>query len=98
VKESKANQYYKKYGWLIGIAGIVYGLFFSAGITPFLIGVTQTLKQNGNDVALKSFLVVPFVIGVFALALITGSIIFLVRYLKKYPRHREQDAQDNLSG
>jgi hypothetical protein len=36
VKESKANQYYKKYGWLIGIVGIVYGLLFSAGIIPLL--------------------------------------------------------------
>lgn len=89
VKESKVGQFYKKYGWLIGVAGIVYGLLFGAGITPFLIGVTQALKQNGDDAVLRSFLVVPIVIGIVALALVTGSIIFLVRYLKKYPRRRK---------
>lgn len=98
VKESKANQYYKKYGWLIGIAGIVYGLLFSAGIIPFLTGVTQGLKQNGDSAVLKAFLAFPIVVGIVALALITGGVIFLVRYLKKYPRRGNQDEQNSSSG
>ena len=96
-KRNNVGHYYNKYGWLIGVAGIVYGLLFSAGIIPFLTGVTQGLKQNGNNAVLKSFLIVPIAVGIVALALITGGIIFLVRYLKKHPRHRKQDTQDGSS-
>jgi hypothetical protein len=59
--------------------------------------VTQGLKQNGDSAVLKAFLAVPIVVGIVALALITGGIIFLVRYLKKYPRRGKQDEQNSSS-
>ena len=91
---NKAGYYYRKYGWLIGAAGIVYGLLFSAGVTPVFVAITQVIKQDGGDAVSRAFLIVPMVFAVVALALITGGTIFLVRFLKKYPRRRKQDVQD----
>ena len=94
----KTGGLYRKFGWLIGAVGLVYGVLMCAGFVPVFVGISQAIKSEAESspdaVAIsRAFLVVPVVFGVVALALVVGSVIFLIRFRKKYPKEKQEKAE-----
>lgn len=94
----KAGTFYRKFGWLIGVVGLIYGVLLCAGGVPVFVGISQALKSAAESspeasAISRAFLVVPVVFGAVALALVVGNVIFLVRFRKKYPREKQKKAE-----
>ena len=94
----KTEGLYRKFGWLIGVVGLIYGVLLGAGGVPVFVGISQAIKSEAESspdaVAIsRAFLVMPVVFGVVALALVVGSVIYLIRFRKKYPREKQKKAE-----
>lgn len=81
----KTGMLYRKYGWIIGAAMLVYGVLLSVGIFPFFYGIRQTVKDAPEDAAgmFRVLTLIPGIAWAIAAALIVGGAVFLIRFRKK---------------